>query len=159
MTAIENIKGRRVWDSRGNPTIEVEITLENGKLGRAIAPAGASRGTREAIDLRDGGKHLRGMDVQKALHHLNHQIAPEFVGKNIEDQAGLDQMLLQLDPSPLKSNLGGNAMVATSLAFLHASAANLDQPLWQRVSQLYGRTPSLPFPEIQIFGGGAHGNH
>lgn len=156
MTAIENIKGRRVWDSRGNPTIEVEITLETGKLGRAIAPAGASRGSREAIDLRDGGKHLRGMDVQKALHHLNRQIAPEFVGKNIEDQTGLDQLLLKLDPSPLKSNLGGNAMVATSLAFLHASAANLDQPLWQRVSQLYGRTPSLPLPEIQIFGGGAH---
>ena len=131
MTAIENIIGRRVWDSRGNPTIEVEITLENGKMGRAIAPAGASRGTREAIDLRDGGQRLRGMDVQKALYHLNHQIAPEFMGKNIEDQA-------------------------TSLAFLHASAANLNLPLWQRISQLYDRTPSLPLPEIQIFGGGAH---
>ncbi|WP_417250049.1 phosphopyruvate hydratase [Celeribacter sp.] len=156
MTTIAKIHGRRVWDSRGNPTVEVDVVLEDGTLGRAIAPAGASRGTREAIDLRDGGKSLRGMDVQKALASVNGPIAKALVGRDVADQAGADGALLALDPSPLKAELGGNATVATSLAVLHAAAASAQKPLWRHVADHYGTTPRLPLPEIQIFGGGAH---
>lgn len=156
MTAIKSVSGRRVWDSRGNPTVEVDVTLQSGALGRAIAPAGASRGLREAIDLRDGGAALRGMDVTKALSNVNGPIAAALVGQDVSDQAALDAVLLGLDPSPLKDRLGGNAMVATSLALLHAAAADAQKPLWRHVADQFGRTPTLPLPEIQIFGGGAH---
>jgi enolase len=156
VTTIAKIHGRRVWDSRGNPTVEVDVVLEDGTLGRAIAPAGASRGTREAIDLRDGGKALRGMDVQKALASVNGPIAKALVGRDVADQAGADGALLALDPSPLKAELGGNATVATSLSVLHAAAASVQKPLWRHVADHYGTTPRLPLPEIQIFGGGAH---
>ncbi|MET1414769.1 phosphopyruvate hydratase [Roseibium sp. HPY-6] len=156
MTAIHSVKGRRVWDSRGNPTIEVDVRLEDGSLGRAIAPAGASRGTREALDLRDGGNRLRGKGVANALRGLNERIAPALIGMNAADQLSIDQKLLALDPTPIKENLGGNAMVATSLAVLHATAASAGKSLWQHVADHYGCTASLPLPEIQIFGGGAH---
>lgn len=156
MTAIKNVKARRVWDSRGNPTVEVDVTLANGTLGRAIAPAGASRGTREAIDLRDGGKTLRGKDVQTALDSVNGPIAAALIGRDVADQAGADAAMLALDPSPLKETLGGNATVATSLAILHAAAADASKPLWLHVADSYGTAPALPLPEIQIFGGGAH---
>lgn len=153
---ITNSHARRVWDSRGNPTVEVQVTLANGATGRAIAPAGASRGSREATDLRDGGERLNGMDVSAAIACVNEQIAPAISGYEVTDQAGLDQTLIALDGSPLKSTLGGNAMVATSLAVLHAAAAYQGMPLWQYLSQKYQCEPVLPLPEIQIFGGGAH---
>ena len=156
MVAIKNIKGRRVWDSRGNPTIEVDVVLENGLIGRAIAPAGASRGTREAMDKRDGGPTLRGMDVQKALAKVNEVIAPALSGLIIGNQAEIDAAILALDPSPLKEKLGGNAIVAVSLAVLHAAAAAAGKPLWRHIADYYQRAPSIPLPEIQIFGGGAH---
>ncbi len=156
MVAIKSIKGRRVWDSRGNPTIEVDVVLENGLLGRAIAPAGASRGSREAMDKRDGGPTLRGMDVQKALAQVNEVIAPALSSRIIGNQAEIDAAILALDPSPLKDKLGGNAIVAVSLAVLHAAAAAAGKPLWQHIADHYRRTPSIPLPEIQIFGGGAH---
>lgn len=156
MTAISSVKARRVWDSRGNPTVEVDVTLQNGVLGRAIAPAGASRGTREAVDLRDGGDKLRGKDVTRALSTVNQVIAPALVGLEAGDQKSVDATIVALDRSPLKENLGGNATVSTSLAILHAAAADARQPLWRRVADYYGRLPSLPLPEIQIFGGGAH---
>ncbi|MEO1089858.1 MAG: phosphopyruvate hydratase [Pseudomonadota bacterium] len=156
MTAISSIKGRRVWDSRGQPTVEVEVSLESGAHGRAIAPAGASRGTREAIDLRDGGGALRGKGVQKALAGVDHVIAPALVGLDATDQSHVDGVLVALDPSRLKATLGGNAAVATSLAVLHAAAAEARKPLWRHIADRYSRTPSLPLPEIQIFGGGAH---
>lgn len=156
MTAITSVKGRRVWDSRGNPTVEVDVVLENGVLGRAIAPAGASRGTREAIDLRDGGDALRGKNVGQALAGVNGPVADALTGMDVTDQAAVDRAILDLDPSPLKDALGGNATVATSLAVLHAAAANARKPLWRHVADHYGCTPSLPLPEIQIFGGGAH---
>ncbi|KUF09875.1 phosphopyruvate hydratase [Pseudoponticoccus marisrubri] len=156
MTRIAAVKGRRVWDSRGNPTVEVDVVLEGGALGRAIAPAGASRGTREAIDLRDGGDRLRGKDVARAVASVNGPIAAALVGREVADQAGADAAMLALDPSPLKASLGGNATVAASLAVLHAAAAGAGRPLWQHVAEHYGTTPSLPLPEIQIFGGGAH---
>ncbi|MGR3813453.1 MAG: phosphopyruvate hydratase [Cognatishimia activa] len=156
MTAISSVKGRRVWDSRGNPTIEVDVVLENGVLGRAIAPAGASRGAREAIDLRDGGEASRGKDVSRALSNVNGVIADALTGMDVTDQASVDRAIIDLDPSQLKDVLGGNATVATSMAVLHAAAANAKKPLWRHVADHYGCTPSLPLPEIQIFGGGAH---
>ena len=156
MTAIAAVKERRVWDSRGNPTVEVDVILENGVMGRAIAPAGASRGAREAVDLRDGGQMLRGKGVARALASVRDKIAPALVGLDAADQAGVDGAICALDLSPIKENLGGNATVAASLAVLHAGAADAGLPLWQHVASLYGTTPSLPLPEIQIFGGGAH---
>ncbi|WP_380058219.1 phosphopyruvate hydratase [Falsihalocynthiibacter sp. SS001] len=155
MTAIKSINGRRVWDSRGNPTVEVDVVLENGVRGRAIAPAGASRGTREAIDMRDGGAKLRGMDVSRALANIA-KLNATLGGMDATDQEAADSAILALDGSALKENLGGNATVATSLAILHAAAADAGVPLWRHVADHYGTEPSLPLPEIQIFGGGAH---
>lgn len=156
MVAIKSVKGRRVWDSRGNPTVEVDVILDNGLIGSAIAPAGASRGIREAIDQRDGGSVLRGMGVKKALASVNDIIAPALSGLPVDNQAAVDAAILALDPSPLKEKLGGNATVAVSLAVLHAAAAAAKKPLWQHIADHYQRTPSIPLPEIQIFGGGAH---
>lgn len=156
MTAVKTIRGRRVWDSRGNPTVEVDVTLDNGVRGRAIAPAGASRGSREAVDLRDGGKALNGMGVSHALASVNDLIAPALIGLDASDQAAVDATILGLDNSSMKENIGGNATVATSLAVLHAAAADGPDPLWRHIADHYGCTPSLPLPEIQIFGGGAH---
>ena len=144
MTAIKSVTGRRIWDSRGNPTVEVDVHLENGKMGRGIAPAGASRGTREVIDLRDGTDALRGKGVQKALDQVNGPIAEMLIGQNANDQTAIDNLLITLDGTPLKSKLGGNAMVATSLAVLHAAAANVGAPLWQYVANQYECAPSIP---------------
>lgn len=156
MVAIKNVYGRRVWDSRGNPTVEADVILENGCIGRAIAPAGASRGSREAIDRRDGGGALRGMDVQSALSSVNEVIRPALIGCDVYDQSKIDEVILALDPSPLKEILGGNATVSVSLATLHAAAAAAGKPLWQHIAEHYQRNASIPLPEIQIFGGGAH---
>lgn len=156
MTAIKSLSGRRVWDSRGHPTVEVDVTLESGATGRAIAPAGASRGTREAVDLRDGGTTLQGKDVQDALTGIGSKLRPALLGCDATDQAAIDTAIIALDPSPLKDTLGGNATVATSLAVLHAAAADAGQPLWRYIANQYQCTPSIPLPEIQIFGGGAH---
>ncbi|MEQ1954625.1 phosphopyruvate hydratase [Mesorhizobium yinganensis] len=153
---IEKIHARRVWDSRGRPTIETEIVLRGGAVGRAIAPAGASRGSREALDLRDGGNRLGGMDVTRALAALRDRIAPALLGKDARDQRALDEHMIELDGTALKSELGGNATVATSLALLHAAAAQSKRPLWRYLAETTGRRPSIPLPEIQIFGGGAH---
>lgn len=156
MAAIKEVVGRRVWDSRGHPTVEVDVILDSGAMGRAIAPAGASRGTREAIDLRDGGTALQGKNVALALKNVNGPIAAALKGLDVQDQAGADSAILALDASPLKETLGGNATVATSLAVLHAAAADAGKALWQHVADITGFTASLPLPEIQIFGGGAH---
>ena len=154
MSAIAAVHARRVWDSRGRPTVEAEVTLADGSVGRGIAPAGASRGTREAIDLRDGGAKLGGLDVQAAVANVNGEIARALTGRDAHDQAGNDNVLIALDGTPSKARLGGNATVAASIAVLHASAKSAGQPLWERVSE--GRPVSMPLPEIQIFGGGAH---
>lgn len=153
---IKQVISRRVWDSRGNPTVEVDVHLENGAMGRAIAPAGASRGAREAIDLRDGGEFLNGKNVSKAVSNVSDKIAPAILGMDCHDLRSIDQTMIDLDGTPFKSNLGGNATVATSLACLHAAAASENLPLWSYISKTYQRTPSIPLPEIQIFGGGAH---
>ena len=153
-STIKSIHGRRVWDSRGRPTVEAEVTLIDGSIGRGIAPAGASRGTREAIDLRDGGAKLGGLDVQRAVANINGAIARALSGHHAHDQAAIDKLLIDLDGTPNKARLGGNATIAASLAVLHSSAASAGQPLWERVSE--GRPVTMPLPEIQIFGGGAH---
>jgi enolase len=153
---IQNILARRVWDSRGNPTVEVAVTTEGGAKGRAIAPAGASRGTREAVDLRDGGKALGGMDVRQAVANVTNVLAPRLIGLDVFSQAEVDAAIIAADPSPLKSHVGGNATVATSLAVLHAAAAAASHPLWHHIAETCGVAPTLPLPEIQIFGGGAH---
>lgn len=156
MSKIKNVTARRVWDSRGRPTVETAIVLDRGVTGRAIAPAGASRGAREAVDLRDGGTRLRGLDVQRAIQAVNDVIAPALCGMPVEDQAALDARILSLDDSPMKERLGGNATVATSLAAIHAAANDAGKPLWRYVADHYECRPLLPLPEIQIFGGGAH---
>ncbi len=154
-TRIQSVSGRRVWDSRGRPTVETEIELEGGARGRAIAPAGASTGRAEAIDLRDGGVSFGGYDVQTAVGAVNGEIARLLKGKDANDQAGLDAAMIELDGTPNKSRLGGNAMVATSMAIAHAAAVAQKMPLWRYLGD--GRKEfRLPLPEIQIFGGGAH---
>lgn len=156
MSLIETIHARRVWDSRGRPTVEVEITLKSGDKGRAIAPAGASRGMREAVDLRDEGPSIGGLDVMSAVNNVTGPIADALTGMDAADQAAIDAALIALDPSAQKEVIGGNATVATSLAVMHAAAAQANIPLWQHVAQLQNTSPSIPLPEIQIFGGGAH---
>ncbi|GKQ38859.1 phosphopyruvate hydratase [Streptomyces sp. A012304] len=151
---IAQLHGRRVWDSRGRPTVEVEVRLRDGAVGRAIAPAGASTGQGEALDLRDGGSRFGGLDVRRAVGSVNHEIAPALAGRDAGDQEGVDRLLVDLDGTPDRSRLGGNAVVATSMAVLHAAAASADEPLWLRLSG--GRPVRIPLPEIQIFGGGAH---
>lgn len=151
---IEAVRGRRVWDSRGRPTVEAEVRLRGGCMGRAIAPAGASRGRREAIELRDGGAAFGGQGVGAAVAAVNGPIQAALVGMSADDQAGIDARLCALDGTPDKSRLGGNAIVAVSLACLHAAAAAAGLPLWRYLAG--GRAVRLPVPEIQIFGGGAH---
>ena len=153
-TAISALKARRVWDSRGRPTLEVEMQLASGATGRAIAPAGASMGSGEAVDLRDGGSPFGGLDVALAVANVADEIAPALVGMDASDQAALDAVLIALDGTPNKARLGGNAIVATSMAALHATAAARREPLWRYLSD--GREVRIPVPEIQIFGGGAH---
>ncbi|CAB3682579.1 phosphopyruvate hydratase [Paraburkholderia rhynchosiae] len=153
-STIAQLRGRRVWDSRGRPTVEVEVTLHGGVSGRAIAPAGASTGSGEALDLRDGGAAFGGLDVSNALSKVNGEIASALEGADVRDQAAIDARLVALDGTPNRSRLGGNAIVATSMAVLHAAAAASRQPLWRYLAG--ERTVRLPLPEIQIFGGGAH---
>ena len=153
-STIAHVRGRRVWDSRGHPTVEVEVTLHGGKSGRAIAPAGASTGSGEALDLRDGGAAFGGLDVSNALSKVNGEIARALEGTDARDQAAIDGRLVALDGTPNRSRLGGNAIVATSMAVLHAAAAASGQPLWRYLAG--ERAVRLPLPEIQIFGGGAH---
>jgi enolase len=151
---IAQVKARRVWDSRGRPTVEAEVTLAGGALGRAIAPAGASRGKREAVDLRDGGAPFGGYGVTRAVANVNDVIAPEITGLDAHNQFAVDTTLIRLDGTLDKSRLGANATVAVSLAVAHAAAAARRVPLWRHLAG-DGRV-GLPLPEIQIFGGGAH---
>ena len=151
---IERIVGRRVWDSRGRPTIEAEIHLDNGVSGRAIAPAGASTGTNEAVELRDGGRAFGGFGVDRATANVNGEIAAALRSMPIADQTAIDRKLIDLDGTPNKARLGGNAIVAVSMAALHAATTARGEPLWRTLAE--GGQVSLPMPMIQIFGGGAH---
>jgi enolase len=153
-TGITAVRGRQMWDSRGRPTVEAEVALAGGAVGRALAPAGASRGAHEAIDLRDGGTRFGGFGVERAVAAVNGEIAARLRGLDVRDQAGLDAALAGLDGTPNLARLGGNAVVAVSLAALHAAAAAEGLPLWAHLAQ--ARAVRIPLPEIQIFGGGAH---
>ena len=156
MTAfdIQSIHGRRVWDSRGRPTVEAEVTLKDGAKGRAIAPAGASKGTREALELRDGGDPFGGLDVLQAVGHINGEIAKALIGTDAENQFALDQTLIALDGTENKTRLGANATLAVSMAAAHAMAQASGLALYRYLGQ--GKVGRLPMPQIQIFGGGAH---
>src|SRR5215469_12246212 len=112
--SIHSIRAYRIWDSRGRPTVEVEVTLSNGVVGHGLAPAGASRGSHEAVDLRDGGRTLGGFGVERAVANVNGEIARALAGRDAADQQGCDDILVNLDGTPTKSRLGGNAIVATS---------------------------------------------
>jgi enolase len=153
-TAIAQVLGRRIWDSRGRPTVEAEVVLASGARGRAIAPAGASRGSHEAIDLRDGGAALGGLGVSRAVANVNGEIATALRGLDAGNQPAIDAALIRLDGTPNMARLGGNATIAASMAALHAAAAAAGMPLWRYVAS--GESVRLPLPEIQIFGGGAH---
>ena len=159
---IKSVVGREILDSRGNPTVEVDVRLESGAFGRAAVPSGASTGTREALELRDGdkGRYL-GKGVRKAVGHVNEEIATALVGKSF-DQAGLDRALLDLDGTPNKARLGANATLAVSMAALHAAAAEAGVPLFEYVGTLRkalaggGEAVVLPVPMMNILNGGAH---
>ena len=154
MSGIAELRARRIWDSRGRPTVEAEVLTASGARGRGIAPAGASTGSGEARELRDGGTALGGLDVQRAVRGVIGEIRAALLGSEVADQAALDRRLIELDGTPDKSRLGGNALVAVSLACAHAAAAEADLPLWRHLA---GEQPvALPVPQIQIFGGGAH---
>lgn len=153
-TSIVAVRGRRVWDSRGRPTVEAEVELAGGAAGRGMAPAGASTGSGEALDLRDGGSAFGGMDVRRAVAGIAAEIAPAMIGQDAVRQAEIDARLVQLDGTPAKSRLGANATLAVSMAVAHAAAAAHHLPLWRWLGGADART--LPLPEIQIFGGGAH---
>ena len=153
-TEIVYVHGRRVWDSRGRPTVEAEVMLAGGAVGRAIAPAGASTGSGEALDRRDGGPTFGGFDVTQAVAAVTGEIAEEILGRDASDQAGLDAAMIKLDGTPAKTRLGGNAILAVSMANAHAMAAEAGKPLYRHLG---GDTADLlPLPQIQIFGGGAH---
>lgn len=153
--SIDAVIGRRVWDSRGRPTVEVEIRTASGASGRAIAPAGASTGSGEALDRRDGGDAAGGLDVRGAVASVNGEIATALRGHPVDDQDGIDRGLVELDGTGNKARLGGNALIATSMAVAHAAAASAGLPLWRHLAGDAAPGP-LPLPEIQILGGGAH---
>jgi enolase len=153
-TDIAFVHARRVWDSRGRPTVEADVLLECGAVGRAIAPAGASTGSFEALELRDGGPAFGGYDVTKAIANVNGEIAHAVTGMDATDQATLDEAMIALDGTPNKSRLGANAILAVSMATAHAAAAASGEPLYGYLGD--STSVTLPLPQIQIFGGGAH---
>jgi enolase len=151
------IHGREILDSRGNPTVEVELTLDDGSFGRAAVPSGASTGEREALELRDGDKsRYGGKGVRKAVANVNGEIAAALVNRHF-DQRGLDEAMIALDGTPTKSRLGANALLGVSMAALRAGAASRRLPLYQHVAELYQNgTFTLPVPMMNILNGGAH---
>jgi enolase len=161
MTQITQIHAREILDSRGNPTLEAEVTLSDGAFGRAAVPSGASTGSREAVELRDGDKaRYLGKGVQHAVANVNGPIAKALQGFAAADQAGLDKKLIELDGTPNKSRLGANALLGVSLANAHAVAASHKQPLWQHLAQIGERAAlTLPVPMMNIVNGGAHADN
>ena len=152
---IEKVHAREIIDSRGNPTVEVEVTLENGVMGRASVPSGASTGENEALELRDGDKkRFGGKGVLKAVENVNDIIAPELKGFRVTDQRAIDYMMLALDGTPTKSKLGANAILGVSLAVAQTAAKALDMPLYRYIGGVNAYT--LPVPMMNIINGGAH---
>src|SRR6187397_2898587 len=155
MTAITDIIGREILDSRGNPTVEVDVILEDGSRGRAAVPSGASTGAHEAVELRDGDKaRFDGKGVLTAVSNVIERIAPELIGLDASDQAGLDALLIDLDGTPNKGELGANAVLGVSLACAHAAAAAYDLPLYRYLGGV--GAVNLPVPMFNILNGGKH---
>jgi len=158
MSYIEDVLAREVLDSRGNPTVEVEVYLEDGSMGRAIVPSGASTGVHEAVELRDGDKsRYLGKGVEKAVENVNDIIAEAIVGMSAFDQVGLDQFLIELDGTPNKGKLGANAILGVSMAVAHAAADSLGLPLFQYLGGVNGKL--LPTPMMNILNGGEHADN
>ena len=155
MTAIASVHAREILDSRGNPTIEVDVELEDGAVGRAAVPSGASTGSHEAIELRDGDKsRFSGKGVLRAVANVNDTIAPAVEGMDAADQVALDRAMIELDGTPNKARLGANAILGVSLAAAHAAAADADEPLYRYLGGMRSRT--LPLPQFNILNGGRH---
>ena len=158
MTAIIDIIGREILDSRGNPTVEVDVVLETGTLGRAAVPSGASTGAHEAVELRDGdAKRFGGKGVRRAVDAVNGEIFDALSGLNAEDQLGIDRALISLDGTPNKSRLGANAILGVSLAAAKAAAIEAGVPLYRHIGGVFART--LPVPLMNIVNGGAHADN
>src|SRR5690348_3102510 len=158
MTRIADIRGREIMDSRGNPTVEADVVLESGVLGRAAVPSGASTGTREAVELRDGDKkRYGGKGVLKAVEYVNTVLKKALVGQDCRDQAGIDGKMIELDGTDNKGRLGANALLAISLANAHAAAIDAREPLYEYLGK--GREPVMPVPMMNIINGGAHANN
>lgn len=154
MSIIIKVHARQILDSRGNPTVEVDVITENGILGRAAVPSGASTGEHEAVELRDGGKAFMGKGVLKAVENVNSTIASELVGMSVFEQNAIDKMMIELDGTPNKSNLGANAILGVSLAVAKAAANELGMPLYRYVGGVSANT--LPVPMMNIINGGSH---
>ena len=158
MTNIDSVFAREVLDSRGNPTVEAEVVLEGGAMGRAIVPSGASTGEREAVELRDGNrKRYLGKGVQKAVASVNDHLAGEVVGEDALDQGLIDSLMIEMDGTANKGRLGANAILAVSLAVARAAAEATGQPLYRYVGGVNART--LPVPFMNIVNGGAHADN
>ena len=154
--SISSITARQILDSRGNPTVEADVVLRDGTLGRAAVPSGASTGAGEALELRDGDNDWGGKSVYQAVRNVNEIIAPALAGKDASDQTTLDSIMLTLDGTDNKSKLGANAILSVSLAAAKAAANAKKQPLWRYIADLTGKSPSLPLPMMNVMNGGAH---
>jgi|TARA_B110000116_G_scaffold264237_1_gene271807 enolase len=154
MSIIINVHARQIFDSRGNPTVEVDIITENGILGRAAVPSGASTGEHEAVELRDGGSKYMGKAVGKAIENVNNLISQEIIGSSVFDQEQLDKIMIDLDGTPNKSKLGANAILGVSLAIAKAAANELGLPLYRYIGGVSAKT--LPVPMMNIINGGSH---
>jgi enolase len=162
MSKIKDVRGREIIDSRGNPTVEADVVLDSGILGRAAVPSGASTGTREAVELRDNDKkRYGGKGVTRAVEHINTVLRKTLLGADPRDQAGIDQKMIQLDGTENKGRLGANAILGVSLANAHAAARDAHEPLYRHLAQLIGakREPVMPVPMMNIVNGGAHANN
>jgi len=157
MSTIEQVHARQILDSRGNPTVEVDVRLSSGALGRAAVPSGASTGTREALELRDGGARFGGKGVTRALANVNGEIADAVLARDAADQRGLDEALIALDGTEGKSRLGANAMLGVSMAAVRAAAADAGEPLWRYLGGPEARL--LPVPMMNVLNGGVHADN
>ena len=157
MTVIKKVHAREVLDSRGNPTVEVEVTLESGAFGRAIVPSGASTGEHEAVELRDGGKRYLGKGVSNAVNNVNTEIAKSLVGLDANDQKNVDNKMILLDATANKSHLGANAMLGASLATAHAAASDKKLPLYRSIGS--DNAVTMPVPMMNVMNGGVHADN
>ena len=157
MTAIKRVHAREVLDSRGNPTVEVEATLESGAFGRAIVPSGASTGEHEAVELRDGSKRYLGKGVSNAVNNVNTEIAKLLIGQDANEQKNVDNKMISLDGTPNKARLGANAILGASLAVAHAAAADKKLPLYKSVGG--DGAVTMPVPMMNVMNGGVHADN